>query len=38
MRNLLAIWHAHGLDRLLIEAWQRGYLRLLLRALAGLGG
>jgi dipeptidase E len=24
MRNLLAIWGAHGLDRLLIEAWQRG--------------
>ncbi len=24
MRNLLAIWQAHGLDRLLIEAWQRG--------------
>ncbi len=24
MRNLLAIWRAHGLDRLLIEAWQRG--------------
>ncbi|MCW3027505.1 MAG: peptidase dipeptidase [Solirubrobacterales bacterium] len=24
MRNLLAIWHAHGLDRLLIEAWRRG--------------
>jgi dipeptidase E len=24
MRNLLAIWRAHGLDRLLIEAWRRG--------------
>ena len=24
MRNLLAIWHAHGLDQLLVEAWQRG--------------
>jgi dipeptidase E len=24
MRNLLAIWQAHGLDRLLIEAWRRG--------------
>jgi dipeptidase E len=24
MRNLLAIWHAHGLDRLLVQAWQRG--------------
>jgi dipeptidase E len=24
MRNLLAIWSAHGLDRLLIEAWRRG--------------
>jgi dipeptidase E len=24
MRNLLAIWRAHDLDRLLIEAWQRG--------------
>jgi dipeptidase E len=24
MRNLLAIWHAHGLDQLLIEAWRRG--------------
>jgi dipeptidase E len=24
MRNLLAIWEAHGLDRLLIEAWRRG--------------
>ena len=24
MRNLLAIWHAHGLDRLLLEAWRRG--------------
>lgn len=24
MRNLLAIWRAHGLDELLIEAWQRG--------------
>jgi dipeptidase E len=24
MRNLLAIWHAHGLDELLIEAWRRG--------------
>jgi dipeptidase E len=24
MRNLLAIWRAHGLDRLLVEAWQRG--------------
>jgi dipeptidase E len=24
MRNLLAIWQAHGLDRLLVQAWQRG--------------
>jgi dipeptidase E len=24
MRNLLAIWSAHGLDRLLVEAWNRG--------------
>jgi dipeptidase E len=24
MRNLLAIWAAHGLDRLLVEAWERG--------------
>jgi peptidase E len=24
MRNLLAIWRAHGLDALLVEAWQRG--------------
>jgi peptidase E len=24
MRNLLAIWRAHGLDRLLLEAWGRG--------------
>ncbi len=24
MRNLLAIWHAHGLDRLLVQAWRRG--------------
>ena len=24
MRNLLAIWRAHGLDELLVEAWQRG--------------
>jgi dipeptidase E len=24
MRNLLAIWRAHGLDRLLIEAWRAG--------------
>ena len=24
MRNLLAIWAAHGLDRILIEAWRRG--------------
>jgi peptidase E len=24
MRNLLAIWQAHGLDELLIEAWQCG--------------
>lgn len=24
MRNLLAIWAAHGLDRLLAEAWRRG--------------
>jgi dipeptidase E len=24
MRNLLAIWHAHGLDELLTQAWQRG--------------
>ena len=24
MRNLLAIWRAHGLDKLLIDAWERG--------------
>ena len=24
MRNLLALWHAHGLDRLLVEAWEHG--------------
>jgi peptidase E len=24
MRNLLAIWRAHGLDTLLVEAWRRG--------------
>jgi len=24
LRNLLAIWRAHGLDRLLVEAWERG--------------
>lgn len=24
MRNLLALWRAHQLDRLLVEAWQRG--------------
>jgi len=24
MRNLLAIWQAHGLDRLLVQAWERG--------------
>ncbi len=24
MRNLLAIWRAHEIDRLLIEAWERG--------------
>ncbi len=24
MRNLLAIWSAHGLDELLIQAWRRG--------------
>jgi peptidase E len=24
MRNLLALWQAHGLDSLLIEAWERG--------------
>ncbi len=24
MRNLLALWRAHGLDRLLTQAWQRG--------------
>jgi dipeptidase E len=24
MRNLLALWHAHGLDRLLVAAWERG--------------
>jgi peptidase E len=24
MRNLLAIWRAHGLDELLMEAWERG--------------
>jgi dipeptidase E len=24
MRNLLAIWRAHGLDRTLVEAWRRG--------------
>jgi peptidase E len=26
MRNLIAIWRAHGLDRLLAEAWERGTL------------
>jgi dipeptidase E len=26
MRNLLAIWHAHGVDALLTEAWRRGIL------------
>ena len=25
MRNLLAIWRAHGLDELLVEAWERGH-------------
>jgi len=30
MRNLLAIWHAHGLDSLLVQAWREG------RVLAGL--
>jgi peptidase E len=24
MRNLLALWHAHGLERLLVRAWQQG--------------
>ena len=24
MRNLLAIWRAHGLDEILIDAWRRG--------------
>ncbi|HTW41609.1 MAG TPA: peptidase E [Solirubrobacteraceae bacterium] len=24
MRNLLALWRAHGLDRLLVQAWERG--------------
>ncbi|MGO8905233.1 MAG: Type 1 glutamine amidotransferase-like domain-containing protein [Solirubrobacteraceae bacterium] len=24
MRNMLAIWHAHELDRLLVEAWRSG--------------
>ncbi len=24
MRNLLALWHAHGLDHLLVQAWERG--------------
>jgi dipeptidase E len=24
MRNLLAIWQAHGLDRLLVDAWRKG--------------
>jgi dipeptidase E len=24
MRNMLALWVAHGLDRLLIQAWERG--------------
>jgi dipeptidase E len=24
MRNLLAIWRAHGIERMLIDAWQRG--------------
>ena len=24
MRNLLAIWRAHGLDEVLVEAWERG--------------
>ena len=24
MRNLIAIWRAHGLDALLVEAWRRG--------------
>ncbi|HXB15374.1 MAG TPA: peptidase E [Solirubrobacteraceae bacterium] len=24
MRNLLAIWRAHGLDALLVQAWERG--------------
>jgi dipeptidase E len=24
MRNLLAIWRAHGLDEILVEAWERG--------------
>jgi dipeptidase E len=24
MRNLLAIWRAHGIDALLVEAWERG--------------
>ena len=25
MRNLLAIWRAHGLDALLVEAWERAW-------------
>lgn len=24
MRNLLALWHAHGVDELLVQAWQKG--------------
>ena len=32
MRNLLALWHAHGLDRILLRAWEGGTV------LAGLGG
>ncbi|HEX3391177.1 MAG TPA: peptidase E [Solirubrobacteraceae bacterium] len=24
MRNLLALWHAHELDRILVQAWRRG--------------
>ena len=24
MRNLLAIWQVHGLDRMLRDAWERG--------------
>ena len=27
MRNLLAIWQVHGLDRMLRDAWERGVVR-----------